>query len=114
MALRMTTVSRNLQTKVTFLGLEIEDMLILGLLGVVVMLGGQFLFTDRYLFFLPMNWCLMLLVLLIGVPGLMFFKYGKPRGYVSDLLAWHGKSHAYAATEHDPDIDCAYLQDEEA
>ena len=74
MALRMTTVSRNLQTKVTFLGLEIEDMLILGLLSVAVMLGGQFLFTDRYLFFLPMNWCLMLLVLMIG--GTVYSQYG--------------------------------------
>ena len=52
------------------LGLELEDMLFLAMGCAVAMLVGQFLFPDRYMFFLPMNWFLMLMVLVVGVPGL--------------------------------------------
>jgi hypothetical protein len=102
MALKHTPVSRNLDNSVTFMGLEIEDLLILGLVCVGAMLVGQVFFSDRYLFFVPMNWALMLLVVAIAVPGLMVLKYGKPRGYLSDLLAWYSKPHAYSANEPDP------------
>jgi hypothetical protein len=112
MALRMTPVSRNLQTKVRMFGLEIEDLLLLGLLAVGAMLGGQFLFPKRFLFGIPMNWCLMLLVLCLGVPALSLFKYGKPRGYLSDLLNWYDKPHAYSAAEPDSFLDCEYLRED--
>jgi hypothetical protein len=56
MALKMSPVSRNLHAKVTLLGLELEDMLFLAMACAVAMLVGQFLFSDRYMFFLPMNW----------------------------------------------------------
>jgi hypothetical protein len=62
MALRMSPVSRNLHAKVTLLGLELEDMLFLAMASAVAMLVGQFFFADRYMFFLPMNWFLMLMV----------------------------------------------------
>ena len=50
MALRVSPVSRNLAMKVTFMFLELEDMLGLGLLCAVAMVGGNFLFADRYVF----------------------------------------------------------------
>ena len=62
------------------------------------MLVGQFLFSDRYMFFLPMNWFLMLMVLVLGVPGLMLFKYGKPRGYLFDLVLYYGQPRSYCAS----------------
>ncbi len=89
MALRMSPVSRNLHAKVTLLGLEIEDMLFLAMACAIAMLTGQFLFPNRYMFFLPMNWFLMLAVLVLGVPGLVVFKYGKPRGYLLDHATYY-------------------------
>ena len=68
MALKMSSVSRNLHAKVTTLGLELEDMLALAMGCAIAMLIGEFLFPDRYMFFLPMNWFLMLMVLVLGVP----------------------------------------------
>ena len=56
MALKMSPVSRNLHAKITMLGLELEDMLALAMACAIAMLVGQFLFSDRYMFFLPMNW----------------------------------------------------------
>ena len=85
MALKMSPVSCNLRAKVMMLGLELEDMLFLAMTGAGAMLVGQFFFADRYMFFLPMNWFLLLMVVVVGIPGVMLFKYGKPRGYLLDL-----------------------------
>jgi hypothetical protein len=101
MALRMSPVSRNLHAKVTLLGLELEDMLFLAMASAGAMLVGQFFFSDRYMFFLPMNWFLLLMVLVIGVPGLMLFKYGKPRGYLLDLVVYYGMPRNYCALARD-------------
>ena len=101
MALRMSPVSRNLHAKVTLLGLEIEDMLFLAMACAVAMLTGQFLFPNRYMFFLPMNWFLMLAVLVFGVPGLVVFKYGKPRGYLLDLVKYYALPRSYCACARD-------------
>ena len=113
MALRMSPVSRNLQTKVKMFGLEIEDLLIVSLLAVAAMLGGQFVFPNRFLLGIPMNWALMLLVLCLGVPALSLFKYGKPRGYLGDLINWYDKPRAYAAAEPDTYLDRKYLVEPE-
>ena len=79
MALHVSPVSRNLNKPVYFMGLEIEDMMIVGVVCVGALMGGQMFFPDRYLFFIPMNWALMLMVLVLGVPALSIFKYGKPK-----------------------------------
>ena len=55
MALRVSPVSRNLALKVTFMFLEIEDMLALGFACAVAMIAGQFLFSDRFLFVWPIR-----------------------------------------------------------
>ena len=99
MGLNTSNVSRNLNAQIIFFGLEFGDLLIVGGLGVVGMLVGQFVFPDRYLFFLPMNWALMLAVIVIGVPGLMVLKYGKPKGYTADLFDWFTKPKAYSCLE---------------
>jgi hypothetical protein len=51
----------------------------------------------------------MTIVLQYGVPLLMAFKYGKPRGYVRDLAFWYAKPHAYCALARDREIRSAYL-----
>jgi|SRR5579859_4962596 len=101
MALKMSPVSRNLHAKVMMLGLELEDMLFLAMTGAGAMLVGQFFFADRYMFFLPMNWFLLLMVVVVGVPGLMLFKYGKPRGYLLDLVVYYAMPRSYCALAHD-------------
>ena len=113
MALRVSPVSRNLAMKATFMFLEIEDMLALGFACAVVMVGGNFLFSDRYVFSIPMNWFLVLMVLCLGIPALMLFKYGKPRKYIVDLLLWYGRPQSYCAHARDPKLDGPYLQEED-
>ena len=109
MALRMSPVSRNLHAKVTMLGLELEDMLFLAMTGAGAMLVGQFFFADRYMFFLPMNWFLLLMVLVVGVPALMLFKYGKPRGYLFDLAIYYAMPRSYCALAHDQKLMSGFI-----
>jgi len=113
MALRLSPVSRNLHAKVTLLGLELEDMLFLAMACAIAMLVGQFFFSDRYMFFLPMNWFLMLMVLVLGVPSLMLFKYGKPRGYLLDLVLYYGQARSYCALARDTKLTNSFLKEDE-
>ena len=113
MALKMSPVSRNLHAKVTMLGLELEDMLALAMGCAIAMLVGQFFFPDRYMFFLPMNWFLMLLVLVLGVPGLMLFKYGKPRGYLRDLVIYYALPRNYCAFGRDTKLTTSFFKQKE-
>jgi hypothetical protein len=111
MTLRMSPVSRNLHAKVTMLGLELEDMLFLAMTCAIAMLVGQFLFPNRYMFFLPMNWFLMLMVLVLGVPGLVVLKYGKPRGYLLDLVTYYGLPRSYCGCARDRKLTRDFLID---
>ena len=111
MALKMSPVSRNLHAKVTMLGLELEDMLALAMGCAIAMLVGQFLFSDRYMFFLPMNWFLMLMVLVLGVPGLLLFKYGKPRGYLLDLVLYYAQPRSYCSFSRDTKLTTNFIKD---
>jgi hypothetical protein len=43
---------------------------------------------------------------------LMAFKYGKPRGYVRDLLSWYLKPHQYCGVERDRLLTTPYLREE--
>ena len=83
MALDVTPVYRNLRTRVTFAGLEAEDLFVILAVAVVMNIFGRFL--NREMFGLPMNMVLQYVVPIISVPALMLFKYGKQRGY---LLGW--------------------------
>jgi len=56
-----------------------------------------------------MNWFCFFVVLVIAVPGLLIFKYGKPRGYLKDFLAWHLKPRSYSALERDQQITGPYI-----
>lgn len=114
MALNSSPVSRNLHLKVTLLFLELEDLLAIMLAVSGTMLVGNFLFSDRYIFHLPMNYFLPLVILLVGVPVLMIFKYGKPRGYLLDLLLFHARPQQYCAATQETQIQTTYFKEEEA
>ena len=110
MPLQVTPVNRNLQTRVTFMLLEFEDLfIVLGAAAVMNILGH---FVGGEVAGMPTNLVLQYGVPLLMVPVLMAFKYGKPRGYVRDLAFWYAKPHAYCALAHDREIRTPYLRKE--
>src|SRR6478752_4689284 len=77
MPLQVTPVNRNLQTRVTFMYLEFEDLfVVLGAAAVMNVVGH---FVGGEIAGMPMNLVLQYGVPLFVVPVLMAFKYGKPR-----------------------------------
>ena len=111
MALNVTPVYRNLGTRVTFLGLEAEDLFAILALAVVTNILGRFL--HREMFGLPMNLVMQYLVPIASVPALMLFKYGKQRGYLLDWVTFHSRPHVYSALERDHEITSSYIQGED-
>lgn len=109
MALDVTPIYRNLRTRVTFLGLEAEDLFAILAVAVVMNICGRFL--NREMFGLPMNMVLQYLVPILSVPALMLFKYGKQRGYLQDWLLFHIKPHVYSALEADGELATEYIKD---
>jgi hypothetical protein len=110
MALDVTPVYRNLGTRVTFLGLEAEDLFAILSLAVVTNILGRFL--HREMFGLPMNIFMQYLVPLGSVPALMLFKYGKQRGYLQDWVMFHSKPHVYSALERDGELTSSFIRRE--
>ena len=109
MALEATPVYRNLGTRVTFLGLEAEDLFAILALAVVSNILGRFL--HREMFGIPMNMVIQYLVPVLSIPGLMLFKYGKQRGYLLDWVLFHTKPHLYSGLERDRELDREYIKD---
>jgi hypothetical protein len=109
MALDVTPVYRNLRTRVTFCGLEAEDLFaILGLAVVMNIFGRCF---HRDMLGLPMNMVLEYCVPVLSIPALMLFKYGKQRSYLLDWLLFHTKPHVYSGLERDRELTTEYLRD---
>jgi hypothetical protein len=108
MAIEVTPVHRNLHQRVTFFYLELEDLfLVIGLAAVMNVFGR---FLNRELHGIPLGIVLQYVVPLIAVPVLMLFKYGKPRGYLRDLLVWHAKPHIYCGLEPDREFTSEFLR----
>jgi hypothetical protein len=113
MPLLMSPISRNLHTKVTFFYLELEDMLTVLLSTSGSMIVGNFLFPNREIFNIPMNYFLPLMILVIGVPALLLFKYGKPRSYLQDLVLWYAKPRAYSCCGREKQFTEPYLREDD-
>ena len=109
MALQVTPVNRNLQTRVTFMFLEFEDLFVVLGAAAVMNIVGRFVGGD--IAGMPTNLVLQYGVPLVIVPVLMAFKYGKPRGYIRDLVSWHTKPRAYCAIARDREIRSAYIRE---
>jgi len=108
MSLDVTPVYRNLRTRVTFFGLEAEDLFAILMLAVVANILGRF--VQREMFGLPMNMVLQYIVPVLSIPVLMLFKYGKQRGYLQDWFMFHAKAHVYSALERDAELSKEYLR----
>jgi hypothetical protein len=110
MSLEVTPVYRNLRTRVTFFGLEAEDLFAILILAVVANILGRF--VEREMFGLPMNMVLQYIVPLLSIPVLMLFKYGKQRGYLQDWVMFHARPHVYSSLEQDTELMRDYLRTE--
>ena len=109
MPLQVTPVNRNLQTRVTFMLLELEDLfVVLGAAAVMNVLGH---FVGGEIAGVPTNLVLQYGVPLLIVPVLMAFKYGKPRGYMRDLAFWYVKPRTYCAAARNQVIQSAYVKE---
>ena len=106
-----TPVYRNLQTRVTLLYLELEDLFVVMILAVVSNIVGRFM--HRELAGIPMSLLLQYGVPVLSIPLLILFKYGKPRGYLSDWLAFHFKPRVFCCLEADRQQTTPYLKLEE-
>lgn len=112
MALHTSPVSRNLQTSIRMLGLDIEDLLVLGVLSIGVLIVGGFVFPRSFTIFgLPANWALFLLIAVGGFVGLTAFKYGKPRGYLMDVISWYTRPRSYGPHERDTVLTRPYIEE---
>ena len=108
MPLEVTPVYRNLRTRVTFFGLEAEDLFAILMLAVVANILGRF--VQREMFGVPMNMVLQYIVPVLSIPVLMLFKYGKQRGYVQDWVMFHAKPHVYSSLEQDAELVRDYIR----
>lgn len=110
MTLTVTPVNRNLHTRVTFMLLEFEDLFIV--LGIAAVMNVAGRFVSVQIAGMPVSLVVQYGVPLSIVPILMIFKYGKPRGYVRDLITWYVKPRDYSAAARDSQITTEYFKDE--
>jgi len=113
MSLDLTPVHRNLHTKVTFLGLEFEDLILVLALAALMNLLAHFVGGESRLFGMPLNVFMEFIVPLLAVPFLILFKYGKPRGYLTDLVRSFFSPRAWCALERDSELTQPYLANED-
>jgi hypothetical protein len=110
MSLNVTPVNRNLHTRITFLLLEFEDLFVV--LGVAAVMNVVGRFVGGQIAGLPAGMVLQYGIPISIVPILMACKYGKPRGYVRDLLFWHIRPRVYCAIASDQQLKSPYLREE--
>jgi hypothetical protein len=113
MSLDMTPVHRNLHTKVTFLGLEFEDLILVLALAAAMNLLAHFVSGNAHVFGIPLNIFMEFIVPALAVPFLILFKYGRPRGYLADLVHSFFAPRAWCALERDSELTQPYVVDEE-
>jgi hypothetical protein len=113
MSLDLTPVHRNLHTKVTFLGLEFEDLILVLALAALMNLAAHFVSANAHVLGMPLNIFMEFVVPALAVPFLILFKYGRPRGYLTDLVRSLLAPKAWCALERDSELTHAYVVDEE-
>ncbi len=113
MSLDLTPVHRNLHTKVTFLGLEFEDLILVLALAALMNLLAHFVSGNAHVFGMPLNIVMEFIVPALAVPFLILFKYGRPRGYLTDLVRSFFAPKARCVLERDSVLIEPYLVDKE-
>src|SRR5271154_3420579 len=113
MSLDLTPVHRNLNTKVSFLGLEFEDLILVLALAALMNLLAHFVGENAHVFGMPLNVFMEFVVPALAVPFLILFKYGRPRGYLTDLVLSLFAPKAWCAFERVSDRTQVYLVEKE-
>ena len=113
MSLDLTPVHRNLHTRVTFLGLEFEDLILVLALAALMNLLAHFASDTARVFGMPLNVFMEFVVPFLSIPFLILFKYGKPKGYLLDLVRSFLAPHTWCALERDSELTQSYIADEE-
>lgn len=113
MSLDITPVHRNLHTKVTFLCLEFEDLILVLALAALMNLLAHFVSGNTHVFGMPLNVFMEFIVPALAIPFLILFKYGKPRGYLSDLVRSFIAPRSWCALERDSELREGYLAGDE-
>src|ERR1035441_6705466 len=75
MSLDLTPVHRNLHTKVTFLGLEFEDLILVLALAALMNIFGHFVAGNAKVLGMPLSLFMEFVVPLLAVPFLILFKH---------------------------------------
>jgi hypothetical protein len=112
MSLDMTPVHRNLHTKVTFLGLEFEDLILVLALAALMNLLAHFVSDSARVLGMPLNVFMEFVVPVLAIPFLILFKYGRPRGYLTDLVRSFFSPRAWCALERDSELTHGYVVEE--
>src|SRR5260221_4810127 len=108
MPLNVTPVNRNLQTRVTFMLLEFEDLFVVLGIAAVTNVAGHFVTGE--VGGLPMSIVVQYGVALSIITLLMLFKYGRPRWDILQLDRSYLKPRAYCATTRDHELHVAYIK----
>src|SRR5260370_20923290 len=113
MSLDLTPGHRNVHNKVSFLGLEYEDLILVLALAALMNLLTHFVGDNAQVFGMPLNVFMELVVPALAVPFLILFKYGRPRGYLTDLVRSFFSPRACCALERDSQQREGYVIGEE-
>jgi hypothetical protein len=111
MALRTSHISRNLRMNARFLGLEVEDLFVISFIAIFFLIAGQFAAPKVQVMKIPLNWFLFLVTIVVGVPFLSAFKYGKPCGYLNDFILWYVKPKKRDSLSRDTKFTEPYIKE---
>ena len=109
MPLRVSSVSRNLNAQIMLLGLEFEDLILVLALAALMNIFGHFVAGNAKVLGMPLSLFMEFVVPLLAVPFLILFKYGKPRGYLTDLIKSFIAPRAWCALERDLELTQPYI-----
>jgi hypothetical protein len=82
-------------------------------LAALMNLLAHFVNGNARVFGIPLNVFIEFIVPALAVPFLILFKYGRPRGYLTDLVRSFLAPKAWCALERDSELTQPYVIDEE-
>ena len=95
----------------TFLGLKFEDLILVLALAAFDLLA-HFVSDNTHVLGMPLNVFMEFVVPVLAVPFLILFKYGRPRGYLTDLLRSFFAPRAWCGLERDSELTHSYQTEE--
>jgi len=108
--LNTTKVYRTLGKMPMYLGMEIPDLTAVIGLFVVAIVVTMLFFHRTLIFGFPAPLVVGIATILLSYGSLSAFKYGKPKGYLRDLLASIGSPRSYTATARDRVLTRPYIK----